>query len=603
MTSRNPFPLAAGTPIDAHALRSLWRDRMLDDAAPSKVIELSAAVRANVCAKDLVYFGGSLARPNAALFELIRQFHGTSPSLTIIAPALAQQHALLVHSGLVVRAISSLRGNTYPAPGPNRVFGEAERAGTVEFEDWTMLTLVLRLYAAATNVPFLPTRSLVGSDLAKTLTDKGLLRESDDPFGDAGTVALVPPLHPDVTFLHCLMADEAGNAVISAPYYEDVWAAFASRRAVVLTAERIVSTAEVKKHASLVRVPGAFVTAVSEVPFGSHPNQLPRAHTDSAGGYADDYEFLDELRVACRDPKVLDDWIEEWVLGTHDHKGYLSRLGADRLARLAGKTAGSGWEQELGLLDDRWSDSASDGELVSALGGRYLEELITAEGLRSGLAGVGVSTIAAWLAAANVKAAGRAFDLMAEGGMFGYTPLPMDPYLFNTRNLYTASSLSNAQTVLDVFAGGFNSRCVGVLGAAEVDRFGSINTSRVKGRQLTGSGGGNDIASTAAAVVVTTMHSKSRLPETVEYVTSPGHRVRAIVTDRGVLERKTADQSFVLTGVLDRDGLTKEALVREAVDRCGWALAVAREVALLPAIDANELAAVRVFDPAGHFVL
>jgi acyl CoA:acetate/3-ketoacid CoA transferase beta subunit len=466
-----------------------------------------------------------------------------------------------------------------------------------------MLTLVQRLYAAATNVPFLPTRSLVGSDLAVDLAKAGLLHVVTDPFGDGGETALIPPLHPDVTFVHSLMADEAGNAVMSPPYYDDAWAAFAARRAVVVTTEKIVPTEVLRKYAQFVRVPGSVVTAVCEVPFGSHPNQVPGELVPEAGGYHDDYDFLAELRVVCRDPAALDDWVHRWVLDLPDHDAYLAQLGPDRLQQLRGKTRADGWQTELERLNVRWDDPPTDGELTSVVGARYLHRLVVEENLRLGLAGVGVSTIATWLAATSLRSEGIDFDLLAEGGMYGYTPLPLDPYLFNYRNLFTSTSLSNVQTILDVIGGGFGNRAVGVLGAAQVDSAGSINTSRIKGRMLTGSGGGNDIASSAAAVVVTTAHSRARLPATVEYITSPGQRVRAIITDRGVLERGAGATEFVLTGVLDRDGLAKEDLVRAAVAQCGWDLVVAPEVDMLPAVDGRELAAVRTYDPIGHFVV
>ena len=254
------------------------------------------------------------------------------------------------------------------------------------------------------------------------------------------------------------------------------------------------------------------------------------------------------------------------------------------------------------MLDARWSLAPSPGELNVALGARYLHRLVAREGLRTGLAGVGVSTLAAWLGATSLRAAGVTFDLLAECGMYGYVPLPLDPYLFNYRNIFTSTSLSNVQTILDVVAGGHANRTVGVLGAAQVDSRGAINTSRVNGRMLTGSGGGNDIASSAAAVVVTTLHDRARLPEAVEFVTSPGHRVRAIVTDRGVLERLDPHGEFTLTGVLARGG-RKDDLVRAAVEGCGWPLTVATGVELFSAVDGQELAAIRTYDPAGNFVL
>src|SRR5580692_6484125 len=321
------FPLTAGGPIDGLALAEHWREWQSARPAASKVATLAGAVRESVRPQDAVYLGGSLARPNAAAFELTRQLHGTRPELTVIAPALANQHAVLVRSGLVARAITSLHGNTYPGPGPNPVFTEAERTGAVRFEDWSMLTLVLRLYAAATNVPFLPTRSLVGTDLGRELAEAGLLRVISDPFGDGGETALVPPLHPDVTIVHSLMADPAGNAVMSPPYYEDAWAAFAARLRVIATTEKVVPAEVVRRYAQYVRVPGARVSWVCEVPFGSHPNQVPGELVPEIGGYHDDYEFLAGLRAASRDGEALDAWIKRWVLGVSGHDEYLAQIG------------------------------------------------------------------------------------------------------------------------------------------------------------------------------------------------------------------------------------------------------------------------------------
>jgi acyl CoA:acetate/3-ketoacid CoA transferase alpha subunit/acyl CoA:acetate/3-ketoacid CoA transferase beta subunit len=595
-----PFPLRAGEVIDRAALVSHWAERLAAPSGSSKQTSLQEAM-ATVRPADAVYLGGSLARPNAAAFELVRQLRGTNPALTIIAPAFANQHAVMVRCGLVAKVITSLHGNTYPGPGPNPVFTEADRSGAVEFEDWSMLSLVQRLYAAASNVPFAPTTSLSGSDLGRTLEARGLLRFVPDPFG-AGETAVVPPLHPDVVVVHALMADAAGNAVMAPPYYEDAWAAFAARRAVVVTAERIVDTQDIRRYAQFVRVPGSAVTAVCEVPFGAHPNQVPGGLVPEVGGYGDDYDFLDQLRLVCKDPEQLDEWIRTWVLDVRSHEGYLDRLGAQRLAQLRGTTAPGAWQRDLPMLEERWHEPATAGEMASVLGARVLERLAVRDGHRLLLAGVGISTIAAWLATAGLKRAGVDADLLAEGGMYGYTPLPTDPYLFNYRNLYTCTSMSNVQTILDVIGGGFGNKAVGVLGAAQVDASGAINTSRVGGRMLTGSGGGNDIASAAAAVVVTTTHDRNRLPESVEFVTSPGHRVTAIVTDRAVLERGGAGEPFVLTEVLARAGRPLDDLVRAAVDGCGWELAVAPGVRLSAELSDCELAAVRTYDPRGNFV-
>lgn len=602
MTRQHRFPLAAGGDIDNKRLIEYWSDQLTAEPPESKVTSLPEAIRTGIAPHDTLYFGGSLARPNAAAFELTRQFHARDPQFTLIAPALANQHAVLVHAGLIAKAITSLHGNTYPGPGPNPVFTEADSSGRVLFEDWSLLTLVLRLYAAASGVPFLPTRSLIGTDLGGELIDAGLLKVIDDPFGGEPT-GLVAALHPDVTIVHSLMADHAGNAVISPPFYEDAWAAFAARRGTIVTTEKIVSSEQLRRYAHFVKVPNTYVTAVCEVPFGGHPNQLPGDLVPEIGGYVDDYEFLAELREVSRDREALGAWIKRWVLGLSGHDEYLQQLGERHLDQLRNKVRGQGWIEETSVVKTRWAVAPSPGELNVVLGARYLTGLVEAEGLRVGLAGVGVSTLAAWLAFQWLRDAGTPFDLAAEGGMYGFTPLPLDPYLFNYRNLFTSASQSNVQTILDVVVGGSSNRSVGVLGAAQVDARGAINTSRIRGRMLTGSGGANDIASTASAVVVTTTHTPQRLPERVDYVTSPGGRVRAIVTDRAIIERSSPSGEFELTGILDRDGAGKDALIQDALALCGWNLQVSRDVELLPPVDPHELAAIRVFDPTGNFVV
>ncbi len=68
----------------------------------------------------------------------------------------------------------------------------------------------------------------------------------------------------------------------------------------------------------------------------------------------------------------------------------------------------------------------------------------------------------------------------------------------------------------------------GILGAAQIDKYGNINTSVIgdyeKPRvRLPGSGGANDIASTCSRVIVSTFHEKRRFVERVDFITSPGY--------------------------------------------------------------------------------
>src|SRR6202044_939497 len=132
--------------------------------------------------------------------------------------------------------------------------------------------------------------------------------------------------------------------------------------------------------------------------------------------------------------------------------------------------------------------------------------------------------------------AGRDVMLTAELGLWGYQPTPADPYIFNQRVFPATPYLSDASAVLGMVIGGPGTTTVGCLGAAEVDRNGSLNSTELAGgRFLVGSGGANDVASRANACVVVTLARPERLPETLAYVNSPGHRVVSAARDLGIL--------------------------------------------------------------------
>jgi acyl CoA:acetate/3-ketoacid CoA transferase beta subunit len=142
--------------------------------------------------------------------------------------------------------------------------------------------------------------------------------------------------------------------------------------------------------------------------------------------------------------------------------------------------------------------------------------------------------------------------------------------------------------------GGPGTRTVGCLGAAEVDRDGSLNSTRLAGgRFLVGSGGANDVASRATACVVITLARPERLPETAGYVTSPGNRVVSVVTDKGVLRRD--DLTLRLAAVPAGEGKVEDR-VRAFVGACGYEPELARNVEELPAVRHDEVLALRDFD-------
>src|SRR5882757_2142453 len=147
---------------------------------------------------------------------------------------------------------------------------------------------------------------------------------------------------------------------------------------------------------------------------------------------------------------------------------------------------------------------------------------------------------------------------------------------------------------------------LGFLGAAEVDRFGNLNSTEVRGpkglTRLPGSGGACDIASLAQRFVVLLEHSKERLPERVSYVTSPGNGDGAGWRKRVGLPRGGPAAAITTKAVLRFDENNGEAYlhsvhpgvsVEDVVANTGWKLRVPPDVASTPEPNEAELRSIR----------
>jgi acyl CoA:acetate/3-ketoacid CoA transferase beta subunit len=236
----------------------------------------------------------------------------------------------------------------------------------------------------------------------------------------------------------------------------------------------------------------------------------------------------------------------------------------------------------------------NDWERAATFGARVLADRLVDTAADAVLAGAGVANLATWLAVDLARARGAPTVLTAELGLLGYEPTPADPFVFNHRAFPSATTLADASWVLGGLVPGPGTRCLACLGAAQIDRDGNINSTVVPGRTfLVGSGGGNDVASAADEVVVVTTLTDRRTVEHVPYVTSPGSRVSTIATDLGVLERTA--EGFVLTAVAP-------GALEVVRDRVAWDLAVSPDCVELSPPTAEEVRALRTWDPQGFFL-
>ncbi|AMN46274.1 glutaconate CoA-transferase, subunit A [Steroidobacter denitrificans] len=589
---------------------SLWREIVarriatLHDSAADKRMDLAAAIRRFVRPGMKINPVTMQARPQAAMYELCRQFAGTRPGFEFVSSALSGSYLQLAHLGLLRKAVVSFAGEGYPTPGPSPVTRWALERGDFELENWTMLTISQRLLAGAMGVPFLTTRSLIGSSLAEERQTAGGYAELPDPFNPGQVQGVISAYQPDIAFVHVWAADRAGNAVCFPPYQENIYGALAARQGVVLTAHQLVSTEFIRRYSHLVRIPAEIVLSVSEVPYGSHPYGNYSAGIPELRAYANDYSFMKEHREAQGSRERYDAWIREWILDSADQDAYLAKVGDERLRALHRAAEPDAWQDELELHSESLDQVRRGGNVEEMIvqASREVAKRIVDNGYKTVLAGAGQASLMCWLAAHRLREEGVEFALLAETGMYGFDPRPGDPFLTSYRNLPTCTLLTDVFEALGLHGCGGVNACMGTIGAGEIDKYGNVNSTRTAtGEFLVGSGGANDIVTSAAETVVVAAQRTQTFVEKVGYVTSPGAKIRCVISTMGRFEKLDGDE-LVLTGYLPAAGRDREQAIAQIRRRCGWELKVADQVeALLPASE-EDLALLRLFDPERFFL-
>ncbi len=288
----------------------------------SKVVPLAEAIRRHVPDGASVVLGTALEAliPFAAVHELIRQGRR---DLTLIGPISDVAFDQLIAAGCVRRVAASWVGNVQHGSG--YAFRRAVEQGvprSLEVEDHSNFTIALALEAAALGVPYLPARTLLGSDI---LSRSARLRPAVCPFTGQPLV-LVPALAPDVAILHVQRADADGNCHAWGAPGVSATAAKASRRVVVLC-EELVEPAVIRSDPNRTLVPGFLVGAVVHLPWGAHPSPVQGHYNRDHAVYRDYHE-----RSATHEGALA--WLRAWVLDVGSHAGYLRKLGSTRLDTL-----------------------------------------------------------------------------------------------------------------------------------------------------------------------------------------------------------------------------------------------------------------------------
>ena len=311
----------------------------------SKVLPLSAAIAAHVRDGDSVCMNCQMEQmiPFAAGHEIIRQ---RKRDLRLIGPISDVLFDQVIAAGCVREVVAAWVGNvmmgsaygfrrafenspwsTYdPAADPN-----VPKPDRFRVFNLSNFTVSLALEAGAMGVPFLPTRSVQGSDIPK---NNHFYYQLMSPFaneqGEREMLLAVRAIQPDVTIVHVQRADPEGNA--------HCWAnlgilseAVRAAKKVIVCAEEIVSRDTIASDPNRTVIPGFLATAVCEVPWGAHPSPVQ-------GYYSRDNDYFREYHAATKTEEDFAHWAQQSVFAVKDRSEHMALFPPQRLDSLRVKT-------------------------------------------------------------------------------------------------------------------------------------------------------------------------------------------------------------------------------------------------------------------------
>jgi glutaconate CoA-transferase subunit A len=247
--------------------------------------------------------------------EVIRQ---GIKGLTISQCVTAMEADMLVAGGAVERIITG--GGSRGRFGQHHCVNRGIEQGTLIAEEYSSLSMAFRFLAGAIGLPFIPIRSLQGSDVLKRLQEIAPTETAtvEDPFtGDEWLV--LKPLTPDVAVIQVQVADEEGNAWIYGPRWTNEEQVKASERAIIIT-EQLVPTDRIRSEPERTVVPGFRVSHVVHLPFAAHPTAVYHA-------YDFDADHIKLYAKASKTPEGTQGYLDKFVYGTQDHDQYLELVG------------------------------------------------------------------------------------------------------------------------------------------------------------------------------------------------------------------------------------------------------------------------------------
>ena len=301
-----------------------------------KLMTPGEAVRKFVRNGSQIAIGGfTVSRnPMAIAYEIIRQ---GIKDIHLVCHSHGQALDVLIGAGCVARVEIAYGGNGRFAPTCIR-FKKAVQEGAVQFEDYSNYQMSLRFLAGALGMPFVPTKSGLGTDL---INREGFPKEArterkvapmkyafmQNPFADKeDTYVLLPALNPDVAVIHSQYVGDDGTVRMKGLTFADIEQA-KSADAVIVTCEEIAPRSFIRLDPDQNSLPAFFVDAIVKVPYGAHP-------TACYSFYDYDAAHLNLYKKLAGDDRLFREYLDEWVYGVSSHEVYLDRVGGSRIAAI-----------------------------------------------------------------------------------------------------------------------------------------------------------------------------------------------------------------------------------------------------------------------------
>lgn len=296
------------------------RDRSLRE----KVMSLSEAAAFVQDGMSVGIGGSTMSRtPMAMIWELIRQ---RRKNLSCSRCIVSHDGDLLFGSDVADEITTSwfAQGILW---GLSRVMRHHVEKGDKSYQEWSHMAVGMRFRAGAMGVPFMPIRSMLGSDVMRQRPEA---KEIDCPF-TGEKLLLVPALNPDVALIHVQRCDAYGNAQMDGLQFMDVDLAMAANR-VILTTERIVSNDQIRRAPDQTKIPFFCVDAVVEVPYGSAPHEC-------FGLYEPMMRHMEAYVAQVNADPIggMRDYLETYVYGPKTWNDFLALIGMDEVIEASRK--------------------------------------------------------------------------------------------------------------------------------------------------------------------------------------------------------------------------------------------------------------------------